>query len=1026
MRKGLELKVFELTCATALMLAGLTAGSAQTPGSAPEARNEASPKVFAKRFYRAPGGQFYVPAGVPLRMSIGLATPSEGAGQNPAESSDEAPAVLKEGPSSVDFGGAIMRVIADGTPPQTTLKVDDSTDVEEHGLRVFAPHPKLRLSATDALSGVSQTLFSVDGAPFVPLPAGGPDIAAEGEHTLRYFSVDQVGNVESVHAYAFRVDGTPPRTKLDVAGPRSGAVVGVGASISLAAQDEHAGVETIRYRLDEEAEQSYSKPIQLDDVSEGAHHLRFFARDRVGNTESAQGFAFIADRQPPEIGLAIHGRQHADKGVRYIAADAEIVLTSQDAVAGATPVRYRIDNASIGVYSAPFHLPGESGIHRLRIESEDQVGNRAEMLVNDIYVDHTAPTTDVEYSQPYFVRDGVVVLNPHSLIALNTSDLESGIEKVKYSVDGGAEQPYSQPFSISEEGEHRLAITSVDRVGNREQAKEIRLRIQTQQAGLETPATLDARRWYLHPKLGLIGPPGLPFELRITDSPAEGAESFLIDPGPNPGANAEPLAFQKPGKNKISMMISPKAEGFGVSIDAAPPKTQLMASGARRVDAGGVTYFGPGLRIALASEDDGTGIVSGLWKTLYSLDGAAFSPYKAPLDDFSREGAYTLRYYALDNVGNAEKVHTFAFTVDTSAPRTRIELKGAHHGDTVTPTTQVALVTTDNLSGTKEVQYSIDGGKQMTYGSPFAIGPLSEGAHQLRYSAVDAAGNREEEHTWAFAVASTVNPPQMEVRGHSTERAGTVYMTPGCLIALRSIEGDAVYFALDNGEAKLYSAAIAMPDTGNHRLSYFAEDDLGNRSAMRTVNLVIDRTPPGSRVHFDGPQLSRDELPMISGATRIVLEANAEAAGASTLEYSLDGRHWQAYTTPFTVKSPGTFGLSYRARNALGTVGPVEGQRIVVDSQGPVIDVSYSEPVQSGADGVAVERGTLLFVSAADTPAGLKKITWKMDDELEREYRNPLTGFAAGITHTITIVAEDLLGNQSRKTVRLRVKEATQ
>jgi hypothetical protein len=126
------------------------------------------------------------------------------------------------------------------------------------------------------------------------------------------------------------------------------------------------------------------------------------------------------------------------------------------------------------------------------------------------------------------------------------------------------------------------------------------------------------------------------------------------------------------------------------------------------------------------------------------------------------------------------------------------------------------------------------------------------------------------------------------------------------------------------------------------------------------------------------------------------------------------------------VKNSGTFTVSYRARNVLGTQGPVESQRITVDSQGPVIDVSFSEPVQSGADGVLVGRGTLLFVSAEDAPAGLKKITWKMDGDLEREYRNPLAGFALGSTHTITLLAEDLLGNQSRRTVRLRVKEATQ
>ena len=178
-------------------------------------------------------------------------------------------------------------------------------------------------------------------------------------------------------------------------------------------------------------------------------------------------------------------------------------------------------------------------------------------------------------------------------------------------------------------------------------------------------------------------------------------------------------------------MSKKKVEGFALSVDAAPPKTQLAATGAHRAEAGGITYFGPGLKISLTSEDDPTGIVSGFWKTLYSLDGGDFTTYTAPLNAFTREGGYTLRYFAVDNVGNAETTHTLDFTVDTTPPKTELQLSGPHFASSVAPDTRATLAGSDNLSGVAQIQYSIDGGKVMTYSAPFSIGPLSVGLHRL-------------------------------------------------------------------------------------------------------------------------------------------------------------------------------------------------------------------------------------------------------------------------------------------------------
>ena len=81
---------------------------------------------------------------------------------------------------------------------------------------------------------------------------------------------------------------------------------------------------------------------------------------------------------------------------------------------------------------------------------------------------------------------------------------------------------------------------------------------------------------------------------------------------------------------------------------------------------------------------------------------------------------------------------------------------------------------------------------------------------------------------------------------------------------------------------------------------------------------------------------AREGSILISGATRIILDANAGAVGGATIEYSLGGGRWQPYTGPFTINNSGTFDLAYRARNSLRP-SSAAGQRVVVDAQGTAI-----------------------------------------------------------------------------------------
>ena len=64
------------------------------------------------------------------------------------------------------------------------------------------------LEAADGLSGVDATYFEVDGG--ARQQGSSLTIDTEGVHTLRYWSVDNAGNVESAHTVEVRIDLTAP------------------------------------------------------------------------------------------------------------------------------------------------------------------------------------------------------------------------------------------------------------------------------------------------------------------------------------------------------------------------------------------------------------------------------------------------------------------------------------------------------------------------------------------------------------------------------------------------------------------------------------------------------------------------------------------------------------------------------------------------------------------------------------------------------------------------------------------------
>jgi len=95
-------------------------------------------------------------------------------------------------------------VYIDTTAPVTTASLSGTLTSGTYYSAV-----QVTLSATDSLSGVATTYYTIDGGAQTTY-SGAFSVSALGSHTVKYWSVDNAGNVETAHTAAFTIASSLP------------------------------------------------------------------------------------------------------------------------------------------------------------------------------------------------------------------------------------------------------------------------------------------------------------------------------------------------------------------------------------------------------------------------------------------------------------------------------------------------------------------------------------------------------------------------------------------------------------------------------------------------------------------------------------------------------------------------------------------------------------------------------------------------------------------------------------------------
>ncbi|WP_327359022.1 OmpL47-type beta-barrel domain-containing protein [Streptomyces sp. NBC_01304] len=282
--------------------------------------------------------------------------------------------------------------------------------------------------------------------------------------------------------------------------------------------------------------------------------------------------------------------------------------------------------------------------------------------------DTTAPSTDVKVDGTKN-SDGAYVGQATVTVTAADETGGSGVDKIEYAVgDAGAWQPYTNPVVVNQVGSHKIRYRAADKAGNVAAEKSTEFSVAAPPTDDKTPPETSATVTGEKNEQGqYVGMATATVSASDAGSGVNTIEYAVGDAGAWQPYTA-PVMFHDPGAYKVRYRATDKAGNAAAeknveftvvappAVDKTPPETSAKVTGTVNSDG---AYVGRATTTVTAKDEDGG---SGLDKIEYSLDGAPYLAYTAPLV-VDRVGRHTVAYRASDKAGNTSEAKTTAFTV---------------------------------------------------------------------------------------------------------------------------------------------------------------------------------------------------------------------------------------------------------------------------------------------------------------------------------------------------------------------------
>ena len=643
------------------------------------------------------------------------------------------------------------------------------------------------LNPTDAGSGVSDTLYQVDGGTaqhgtsvVIPAPSDGSN---DGSHTIAFQSIDAAGNIENQHSVTVQIDATPP------ACPSCSSSDYVSGTVALTAtpSDTGAGIASVAFQYSPDgstwttigidntgAAGVYSKSWDTTALADGAYHLRAKITDVASNVSmidlhpSGAGVVVVDNTAPtaavgaPSAGTFVSG---SSVTISATAGDANPLtyafLVNGSVIASGNSTSITWDSTSVG-----------DGPVQLQVRATDPAGNTTTSAQTTVTVDNNAPSPTVD--DPGAAISGTPMLSA-------STDADTATVAFEERVQGAATwtslatvgPPFHTPFATGSltDGTYELRAIATDGAGHTGTSP---VRTVVVDNTLPTGSITQ-------PSAGqIIGGPNSQLQATASDAGA--------------GVQSVEYQYTLAGTNGWTSIATVTSAPYDTTWDATAVATNdydlriLVTDNAGNVrtttpvtvhvdsTAPTTTFNDPGTSltgtVALSATTAGPGAVSvsfevspagaNTWQTI-STDNT--SPWTGSFDtSIVPDGLYDIRARAVDAVGNVGTSVRTNIRIDNTAPS--IGATSPADGEVVSAATSITLdeselATLSNvkLDGLSTVVPTITGTHV-----DFATGTLADGPHTLSATLTDLTGKTSPIllHFTVYTPGTTPTPPYVE------------------------------------------------------------------------------------------------------------------------------------------------------------------------------------------------------------------------------------------------------------------------
>ena len=380
---------------------------------------------------------------------------------------------------------------------------------------------------------------------------------------------------------------------------------------------------------------------------------------------------------------------------------------------------------------------------------------------------------------------------------------------------------------------------------------------------------------------------------------------------------------------------SPAVAKGSVTVDGTAPVSSTAVTGGTIGSDG--WYISPAT-VKLDATDSGSGVTA----KKASVDGGSYRVVASTIS-LATSGTHTVKYASVDRAGNVESARTRTIKVDVTKPSTAAVATGtAGTNGWFTGPVAVALTPKDAHSGVAGLTVSVDGASATPYTTPIAL--TTEGVHTLTYGARDRAGNRETTRTTLIRIDGT-DPSSTGATLSGAVGAEGWFIGPvtvtfaGGTDAVSGLRG--YRYRVDDGGPAITTAKATVATSGEHVVTWGAQDVAGNVEATKSIAFKVDVDAPKTAVTLTG---DRGDAGFYRGPVSIALTATDGDSGVDHIVAAVDGADSATVTDPLELTESGTHKVVVRAYDRAGNAEAPRTLTVVIDRTAPSATASATTP----------------------------------------------------------------------------------